>query len=236
MHADASTLNEIGALLLLGWAVAMFLAVAVLRRGHGRGVYLGLAGVVGVGLAGQIAHMGEHVVQIGYWLQAPNAPTRMTPWGSGMGRGFGRIETGKPVLGMELLHLVGNLIFWAGLLGAVLLTRRHPVSGARRTARIGAWVQGAHCVEHLSLTASVWLGAHRPIGLSTWFGTLPPGPGLWTYRVWWHFWANAIPTAIFVTAAVQLWRDRRSIAAGFVITPAQSAPADPVSVPAPVAV
>jgi hypothetical protein len=177
-------LNILGAWLLLAWSAAMLVGLVVLRRvarhRRGRGLLLGTVAVVVVGLVGQVAHMVEHVVQIGYWSQTPNAPIRMTPWGLGMGRAFGTVDRSRPALGMEVLHLVGNVIFWFGLLGVVLLTRYSSSSRARRTGRIGAWVQGAHCMEHLSLTLSVWFGAKTPVGLSTWFGTLPAGPGLWT--------------------------------------------------------
>jgi hypothetical protein len=62
---------------------------------------------------------------------------------------------------------------------------------------------------------SVWLGAPQAIGLSTWFGLLEPGPGLWTYRVWWHFIANVIGSVIFGIAVYHLWRERRQIAATY---------------------
>jgi hypothetical protein len=57
-----------------------------------------------------------------------------------------------------------------------------------------------HGLEHLSLTLSVAFGAKQAIGLPTWFGLLDPGPGLRTYRIWWHLIANVIGSVIFGAA------------------------------------
>jgi hypothetical protein len=80
---------------------------------------------------------------------------------------------------------------------------------------MGVLVQCLHGLEHLSLTLSVWFGARRAIGLSTWFGAMHPGPGLWTYRVWWHFLANVMGTVIFAGALWFAWTDRAIIEASF---------------------
>ena len=65
------------------------------------------------------------------------------------------------------------------------------------------------------LTVSVAAGARQAIGLSTWFGLLDPGPGLWTYRIWWHFVANVVGSVIFGIALYHLWRDRRAVREAF---------------------
>jgi hypothetical protein len=128
---------------------------------------------------------------------------------------------------MEILHLTGNFIFLAGLVAVMLITHRARATKARRWARMGTWMQTIHGLEHLSLTLSVAFGAKRAIGLSTWFGVMHPGPGLWTYRVWWHFLANVLGSVIFATAAWHLWRERRVIEAsyreGIAATPAPAA-------------
>jgi hypothetical protein len=139
----------------------------------------------------------------------------MTPWGDGLARGFGRIDTARPALGMEILHLVGNMIFLAGLVGVLVLTCRAPGVRARRWGRMGVLMQGLHGLEHLTLTLSVWFGAPRAIGVSTWFGLMHPGPGLWTYRVWWHFLANVMGTVIFAGALWFAWADRKAIEESF---------------------
>jgi hypothetical protein len=214
-HAHASHENIVGAVLLLSWAVAMWGAVAVLmladRHGRGRQVWRGARAVVLIGVVGQLGHLQEHVAQVGYWVQHPNSPGWMTPWGTGLARGFGRVDTAKPALGMEILHFTGNMIFLAGMAGVMVLTCRAPGVRARKWGRMGVWMQGLHGLEHLSLMLSVWLGAPRAIGLSTWFGVMQPGPGLWTYRVWWHFVANVAGSVIFAGAVWHLWVDRKEI-------------------------
>jgi hypothetical protein len=46
-----------------------------------------------------------------------------------------------------------------------------------------------------------------------------PGPGLTTYRVWWHFAANIAGSVIFGLALYHLWRERREVRATFVLRP-----------------
>jgi hypothetical protein len=231
-----------GAVGLLSWAVLMWLAVAVLiraqqtsRNGPRSWQFWAGASVILLGLVGQIGHASEHFFQVGYWVGHPQHFPWMTPWGDGLARGFGQIAPSRPSLGMEILHLVGNFIFLAGLVGVVVLTRPLAASAGRRWGRMGVWMQGIHGLEHLSLTLSVAFGAGRAIGLSTWFGLIPPGPGLWTYRIWWHFLANLLGTAIFAVALAYLWGERRDVAATYGVprtAPALGSPApQPVSTP-----
>jgi hypothetical protein len=212
-------LDKLGALLLLGWAVAMWAAVLTLmvadRHGRGRQVYRGATVVVLIGIVGQLGHLQEHVAQVGYWVQHPNSKPWMTPWGDGLARGFGAVDTSHPALGMEILHFVGNMVFLAGMVGVLVVTCRAPQVKARKWGRMGVWMQGLHGLEHLSLMLSVWLGAPRAIGVSTFFGVMAPGPGLWTYRIWWHFLANVLGSVIFAGAVWHAWADRKEIEAGF---------------------
>ena len=226
-----------GAIGLLVWAVLMWTAVAVLAyadRGRARPwVLRGAVGVVVLGVIGQIGHLQEHIAQVGYWVGHPNAKPWMTPWGMGLADGFGQVDSSKPSLGMEILHLTGNFIFLAGLAGVVVLTRRAGRTQARRWGRMGVWMQGIHGLEHLSLTLSVALGASQAIGLSTWFGTMQNGPGLWTYRIWWHAIANLMGSAIFAMSLYHLWRERAAIRASYESQPALEA-VPPLPDPAPV--
>ncbi len=220
MVGHASGLDIAGAVLLLLWAAAMWLAVGGLKvanRGHARRwVYGATVVVIVVGVVGQIGHLTEHVAQVGYWLGHPNAPAWMTPWGTGLALGFGHLAaTTKPTLGMEILHFIGNLIFLAGMAAVMVITSRNRRTRTRKWAKMGVWMQGIHGLEHLSLMLSVWLGAKQAIGLSTWFGLLAPGPGLTTYRVWWHFIANVIGSIIFAITLYHLWRERREIRATY---------------------
>ncbi|MBO0611089.1 DUF6008 family protein [Myceligenerans salitolerans] len=219
-HDPASTLEVLGAVGMLAWTLFMWAAIALLAYAHGRPVRTwmlrGATGIVVLGVVGQIGHMLEHVAQAGYWIMRPYEPAWMTPWGTGLANGFGVVDPTKPSLGMEILHFVGNMLFLAGIVGVVQLTRRVTYrSTARRCARMGVWMQGIHGVEHLALMLSVWLGAPTAIGLSTWFGLIDPGVALSTHRIWWHFLANVLGSAIFGLALYHLWRERPRIAATY---------------------
>lgn len=218
-NGSASVLDTLGALALLAWTAAMWVAVAVLAYANRRPVrpwmYRAAATEIFLGILGQLGHVQEHFAQVGYWLAHPNAPAWMTPWGTGLADGLGQVDRTKPSLGMEMLHFTGNLLFLAGIAGVMTITHRTLRSKARRWARMGMWMQGIHGLEHLVLMLTIWLGAPQAIGLSTWFGLLDPGPGLWTYRIWWHFTANVIGSVIFAIAVYHLWRERHQIAATY---------------------
>jgi hypothetical protein len=225
---SVSVWDSSGAVLLLLWALAMWAAVAILSYA-GRGpvrpwLYHASVGVIGLGVVGQLGHVQEHFAQTGYWVLHPNAKPWMTPWGTGLADGFGQVDASKPTLGMEILHFLGNFIFLAGIVGIMLITRRAQQTRARRWAKMGVWMQGLHGIEHGVLTLSVALGASQAIGLSTWFGLLDPGPGLWTYRIWWHMIANLIGTVIYAIALYHLWNERHEVRSSHrarAVTPAQ---------------
>jgi hypothetical protein len=220
MSTSMSGWDTAGAALLVLWALAMWAAVGVLayaNRGPVRPwVYRGALLVIGLGVAGQLGHVQEHVAQVGYWLGHPDAPAWMTPWGTGLADGLQVLLPDRPTFGMELLHLTGNFVFLAGLAGVVVVTHRATRTRARRWAKMGVWMQGLHGLEHLVLTLSVAFGS-RAIGLSTFFGLVDPGPGLTTYRVWWHFTANVVGSIIFGLALYHLWRERRAVRATYLV-------------------
>lgn len=219
MSHSVSAWDTTGAILLLLWAVVMWTAVGVLAYANRgpvkRWLFHGSVGVILLGIVGQVGHFQEHVAQAGYWVGHPNAQPWMTPWGTGLANGFGRVDMSKPTLGMEILHLVGNFIFLAGLAGIMVITWRAQQTRARKWGKMGVWMQGIHGLEHLTLTLSVAFGAKQAIGMSTWFGLLDPGPGLWTYRIWWHAIANAVGTTIFAIALYHLWRERATVSAAY---------------------
>jgi hypothetical protein len=219
MNHSVPTTDTVGAILLLAWAVAMWGAVGALflaNRGRARPwVFNGAAAVIGIGIVGQIGHLQEHVAQAGYWVLHPNAKAWMTPWGTALANGYGQIDKSKPTLGMEILHLVGNFIFLAGITGVVLITSRARRTTARKWGKMGTWMQGIHGLEHISLTLSVALGAKKAIGLSTWFGLLDAGAGATTYRIWWHAIANLIGSYIFAMAVYHLWQERAEVRRSF---------------------
>ncbi|MDP9829689.1 DUF6008 family protein [Kineosporia succinea] len=243
MGTTATGWDVLGAVGLLWWMIAMWAAVLVLYRAQRHGArpwqFWGATSVVVIGAVGQIGHAGEHFAQVGYWVGHPETKPWMTPWGNGLSNGFGSLvgsPAGKPSLGMEILHLVGNSIFLAGLAGVVVLTRPLVARGlgSRRWGRMGVWMQGIHGIEHLVLTLSIAFGAQKAIGLSTWFGLMDPGPGLWTYRIWWHFVANVIGSTIFVFALTHLWKERRELMTSYGVTsrPATAGAPAPQATPA----
>jgi hypothetical protein len=219
MGHHATTLDEFGAIGLFCWAVLMWAAVGFLayagRRSVARWQYRAAGTVVLIGVLGQVGHLQEHVAQVGYWVQHPEQPGWMTPWGTGLATGFDGVLHRKPPLGMEILHLTGNFVFLAGLAGVLVITRNARHTKACKWGRMGAIMQTLHGMEHVALTLSVWFGAKRAIGLSTWFGLMAPGPGLWTYRIWWHFIANVLGSVIFAVAVYYLWCERDEIQASF---------------------
>ena len=166
-----------------------------------------LAAAVG-GAVFQLAHAFEHFAQLGYWILHPSAQPWMTPWATVIAGGLGRVG-GPASLGTELLHLIGNIVFFVGLLTLALLVRlTNPASPAARTTRITLWLQGFHVLEHIALTLTT-VAYGRAIGLSTLLGLVHPGPLLWTYRVWWHFLMNLAATALLLRA---LWQLRPHVA------------------------
>lgn len=209
MHTTSSAFDVTIAVLLTGWCLAMWVSVAVLYRRDPspRGYRIAVA-VTLAGLVGQLGHVHEHIAQAIYWLWHPNEPGWMTPLGDSLSRGFGQLTGTEPSVGMEFLHLVGNFLFLAGLVGAMFMARHVAASRAYRWAKMGVIMQALHGLEHLVLTVTAAAGM-KPVGLSTWFGLLEDGPGLWTHRVWWHFLANLVGTGVFLTALVLLRRSRQ---------------------------
>ncbi|MGH3992106.1 MAG: DUF6008 family protein, partial [Pseudonocardiaceae bacterium] len=202
-----------GVILLTAFFVVLVGGVAVLVAIAGtpvrRVVFLGLGAAAGAAAAFQVGHFVEHIAQAGHWLTHPGERPWMTPWGAALAAGLARLDAHNPAQGMELLHLIGNAIFLAGVLALVLVARTVAAGGAaHRAARWCLWVQGAHVIEHMLLTATVATGG-KAIGLSTMFGMLDPGPALWTYRIWWHFAVNLVATAL-VLVAIRRLRPARS--------------------------
>lgn len=147
-------------------------------------------GVIAVGCLGfQLVHGLEHVAQVVAWIAAPDKPPFLTPWAV-VGRDALAVD-GDMALGNELLHLFGNLVFAAGLLALGWLAR--PARSWSRSLSVAVVVQGLHVAEHVALTVTAaWVGT--AIGLTTLFGILDAGPGLWTLRVLAHFVLNAVAT------------------------------------------
>lgn len=155
----------------------------------------------------QYGHFVEHIIQVSAWLAGYTQAPYMTEFGhmlSGwLGMAFFTGDSAERVqrLGMELLHLIGNFVFFWGTLGLWFLLRT-------RTMRMALAVQSFHLFEHVTLTlSSVFID--KAIGLSTLFGMPMSNFASVTYRVWWHFSFNAIPTLLVTCALVAALNIRR---------------------------
>jgi hypothetical protein len=168
------------------------------------------------GLGFQVVHALEHLVQIGAWGLAPGRTPYLTPWAAA-GRHALAVD-GNLAIGEELLHLSGNLVFLAGLVALVALAARTDAARSRNL-RLAVTIQGVHVLEHAVLTATA-AAAGRAVGVTTLFGTLEPGPLLFTVRPLAHFTLNAVATAFAVLAALDV---ARSHGVGTWMQPAPSA-------------
>ncbi len=158
------------------------------------------------GLAFQVAHFLEHMLQAGYWIIHPTAPPWLTPWAA-EGRDI-LANGGNPGTGTELLHLLGNGLFFAGLFAmCVVVACRAKRLADNRALSWAMGVQGFHLAEHVLLTVSFIAGGEA-LGFSTMFGALDAGTALSTYRVWFHFLINLAATWLAVAAYLQMSRER----------------------------
>ena len=159
-----------------------------------------LAAIAGAGLAFQVGHFAEHAIQFGVWVLGENSgicgrdTPWMSPWVTEMVRQAGIImfPADKPerqmMLGMEVLHLIGNSIFLVSL-GCLYYCIRS------KWIRWALYIEGFHLYEHLFLTLTAYF-VGKPIGLSTLFGgstVIGSREFAVGYRVTWHFAMNLLP-------------------------------------------
>ena len=177
----------------------------------------------------QVVHLGEHFAQGLAWLVNPGQ-TYVTPWAASGADGLRVLTTGAMSAGMEMLHLLGNMVFLAGLAALVALTARLGVHDLR-WLRPAVAVQAVHVLEHSLLTLTSIVGG-RALGLSNMFGLVDPqttrGMAL---RVWVHLSWNLIGTVLAVLAIREIvhrvsppaLRDRvaTSAAAAPIVSPAR---------------
>lgn len=153
----------------------------------------------------QLYHLLEHFRQLDAWFHDPTGQ----PWMSGLfmiaDRGFALIagRGSQPAVGMEIVHLIGNSIFFIG----IVAWRRH---FANKWVKWAYWLQGFHVIEHIGLTATM-LAWSAPLGLSTLYGLAPHlGATVATsYRIWWHFTMNLAATSLLLAALAAQYRDHR---------------------------
>ncbi|MGJ4941451.1 DUF6008 family protein [Bradyrhizobium sp. HKCCYLS1011] len=187
-----------------------------------------LAAVAGVGLAFQVGHFAEHAMQFGVWILGDysNICGRDTPWMSPwlteMVRRAGTImfPTAAPsrqmMLGMEVLHLIGNSIFLTSL-GCLYYCVRS------KWIRWALYIETFHLYEHLMLTLTAYF-VGKPIGLSTLFGgsSVMGSPEFAVgYRVTWHFAMNLLPMPFAMIGLMEhvARKSERDVAAGLVARP-----------------
>jgi hypothetical protein len=169
----------------------------------GRLVHL-LAVCVGLGLAFQVGHFVEHAFQFGIWVFGTyhwvaatfcgrNMPY-MSPPLMRMVRFTGALlfpdasSSRQMMLGMELLHLMGNSLFLATIAGVCYFV-------PSKWVRYAFYIEAGHLCEHLTLCSTAYF-IGQPLGISTlfgqsayWFGR----EGAVGYRVTWHFAMNLLP-------------------------------------------
>lgn len=173
-----------------------------------------IAAVAGVGLAFQVGHFAEHAIQFGVWVLGDysNICGRDTPWMSpwvtelvrrvGLALFPDAAAKRQMMMGMEILHLGGNLIFLTSL---ACLYYCIP----SRWVRWALLIEGFHLYEHLMLTLSAYF-IGKPIGLSTLFGgsdIIGSREFAVGYRVTWHFVMNLWPMPLAMIGLMQQMRN-----------------------------
>jgi hypothetical protein len=172
-----------------------------------------VAVLAGLGMAFQVGHFGEHAFQFGVWVlgDLSNICGRdtpwMSPWVTEAVRRAGQYmfpesnAARQMMLGMEVLHLIGNGIFLSSLF---CLYSCLP----SKWVRWALYIEGFHLCEHILLTATAYF-AGVPMGLSTLFGyagSLGGREFAVGYRVSWHFAMNLLPMPFAMYALMEHWR------------------------------
>jgi hypothetical protein len=169
---------------------------------------------VGLGLAFQIGHFLEHGIQFGVWVLgsdqwlSSNICGRDTPFMSwpvselvrfvGVYLFPNATVARQMMMGMEILHLIGNTIFFTTIAGVYYFI-------PSKWVRYAFYIEGAHLCEHLVLTLSAYF-VGMPIGVSTLFGQAPAWlgkSGAVGYRVTFHFLMNLLPMPFVMVAIMQ---------------------------------
>lgn len=206
--------------LIFGWLLIIAIPVlGILAFTGRRSKVAALVAVVG-GVGLQTFHSFEHVIQGFFWFRDPLAPGYMSPLAKKAATGLESIAahtlgvSGRSTLGMELLHLVGNTLFFLGIVALVLGTQ----FASRRPAAVFALVfEGIHLIEHAALTATTIAG-YPAWGSSTLYGNLS-GSQLSTHRIWWHLVMNvaALALTIYALVAKEYGKSARKISAGILL-------------------
>jgi len=191
-----------GLLLAVGSAVAAALIAYRWFGGTTRSTRLLSSAATG-GLAFQVVHVVEHFLQLGFWVVRPEDKPWISAWAAGSADGLAWFcsllpSADQPSLGVEALHLTGNVIF-LGALTSWLFALANSDNKPPKSLQWAYRVQTFHVVEHVVLVATLML-VGKASGLSTLFGTAS-GATLVAVRVWYHFLINAIATTLALRAA-----------------------------------
>jgi hypothetical protein len=185
----------------------------------------GAAGIVAaLGLAFQVGHFAEHALQFAIWLlgDLSNICGRntawMSPWVMALVEELGALVAPtapyarQTMLGMEVLHLIGNSIFLTGLICLYFVI-------PSKWVRWAIYIEAFHLYEHILLTATAFF-VGKPIGMSTLFGAtslIDSREFAVGFRVSWHFAMNLLPMPF---AMIGFWefRHRRPSTAGALVS------------------
>ena len=173
--------------------------------------------ITALGLLFQVGHFFEHAFQWVVWLlgDASQICGRDTAWVSGWVRdlideiGFMVAPTAGDLrqwmLGLEVLHLIGNGVFLATLGLLYYLTRNQWV-------RWALYIETFHLYEHIMLTSTAFF-VGKPIGLSTLFGAASLGSTEFAVgvRITWHFLMNLLPMPFAMMGLMEYWDEHRSV-------------------------
>ncbi|MGO4404785.1 DUF6008 family protein [Bosea sp. RAF48] len=174
-----------------------------------------LGTIAALGLLFQVGHFAEHAFQFAVWVlgDLSNICGRDTPWMSpwvtelvsqtGLLLFPTADEARRMMLGMELLHLVGNSIFLVGIASLYYCVRS-------KWIRWAFYIEAFHLYEHIMLTATAFF-IGKPIGLSTLFGgvnALGNREFAVGCRVTWHFAMNLLPMPFAMIGLMKHWRSK----------------------------
>ncbi len=195
-----------GLALAVGCAVAAAIAVyrGLSSRPAGQRV---MQAVAAGGLAFQVIHVLEHVLQLLFWVTKPGGKPWLSAWAAGTADGLQffcslvPLPDTPPSIGVEMLHLTGNVIFLGALTAWQVAMResKRTLPALVKEERI----QLFHVAEHVLLVTTL-VAFGEAIGISTAFGTIG-GAWLVALRVWFHFTINAVATLYALRAARDTW-------------------------------
>jgi len=195
-----------GLLLALGCAIAGSIA-AYRYSSKSTRPHRSMLALAAGGLVFQVVHVLEHLLQLGFWFARPGDTPWLSSWASGTADGLQYFCSLVPSadtptsLGVEMLHLTGNIIFLGALTAWQVAMRAQGQSIA--SLNTAERIQLFHVLEHVLLVGTL-VGFGTARGLSTMFG-LVDGSALVALRVWFHFGINALATGWALRAAWHTW-------------------------------